>query len=156
MRFGTLVLVVATCAVVGCGTAQDVADPTASSPAPAPTVDPTQEQAAFCGDLYAYTAAAGATFDLSTFGLFIDGESTEEREGIAAAVGSITRSGTRLISNARLPPDVAVEVGTVVTASSAATEALANGTPALEAVTPLRTGEAKAARDASAAYPELC
>lgn len=158
----TAVLMAIGITVTACG--DEPADPAVTSPPPAsaaaspsvaasPSASGADAQVEFCSNLNGFATAAGPTFDLGALAL-IDGETPNERRNLGVLVDSIALHGAFL--QTRMPAELRDDVRTVVAAAGEAKSKLAAGDPADEAIAPLRSDKAKAAREAVVAHRGSC
>jgi hypothetical protein len=158
----TAVLMAIGIAAAACG--DDPADPPATSPPPpstassptaaaSPSADSAEAQIEFCSHLNGFATAAGPTFDLGAIAL-IDGETPNERDDLSRLVDSIALHGALL--QPQMPAELGDDLRTVVAAAGEAKSKLAARAPADEAIAPLRSEKAKAAREAVVAYRGSC
>jgi hypothetical protein len=145
------ILSIALATVSACGTGHR---PTRS---PATTASPSsssaQSLADFCGDLNAFSTAAGPTFDLEAFGI-LNKHQKPSRKALSSSVTLILLIGPRLMT--KLPSGIHDDLRLVLGAASEAAKKLATDTPPDKAVAALTTAKASAARKKITDYRGPC
>jgi hypothetical protein len=138
-------------AASACGSEQQPKRSEASSVAPSSTSS--QSAAEFCGDLNAFSAAAGPAFEMTASGL-MNKDRKPSRKALSSAVLLMQQSGSQLVT--KVPDHVRDDLTIVVNAAAEAAKKLASGAPPDKAVAGLMSDKVSAARKTVTDYRGPC